>query len=142
LFRDVSSYSFDSYSRELATDLSLDDLQRFTERFLTKNRRQLQYKEPFLEFIVPEMLKPFGLPERYRQATFNRDLAIKRNDSQFLALVIPLLTRLSYVGSYDFGGLTAFRRIRATPGAAVVRESLRFSPFDVGGDRQESFRAP
>jgi ERCC4-related helicase/HKD family nuclease len=113
LFRDVSSYSFDSYRRELATDLSLDDLQHFTERFLVKNRRQLQHKEPFLEFIVPDVLKPFGLPERYREATFNRDLAIKRNDSQFLAIGHPFIdATLSYVGSYDFGGLTAVRRIR------------------------------
>ena len=41
LFRDVSSYSFDSYRRELATDLTLDDLRTFTERFLTRHRRQL-----------------------------------------------------------------------------------------------------
>ena len=60
LFRDVSSYSFDSYRRELATDLTLDDLRTFTERFLTRHRRQLQRKEPFVEFLTPDVLRHPG----------------------------------------------------------------------------------
>lgn len=118
LFRDVSCYSFDSYRRELAADLTLADLHRFTERFLTNNRRQLQTKGDFLEFIVPDVLKPFGLPERYREATFNRELAIKRSDAQFLAIGHPFVdATLTCVGSYDFGGLAAIRHIHE-PGLA------------------------
>jgi hypothetical protein len=112
LFRDVSSYSFDNYRRELATELTLSDLQRFTERFLNQHRRQFQTKGPFVEFIVPEVLKRFGLHERYREATFDRELAIKRTDAQFMAIGHPFIdAALSYVGSYDFGGLTAIRQI-------------------------------
>lgn len=112
LFRDVSSYSFDSYRRELAADLSLTDLRIFTERFLTKHRRQLQQKDSFLEFLVPDVLKPYNQPERYRTATFERTLAIERPDVEFLALGHPFIdAMLSYVGSYDFGGLTAIRHI-------------------------------
>lgn len=114
LFRDVSSYSFDNYQRELATDLTLDDLQGFTQRFLVNHRRQLQRKVPFVEFLVPDVLKPFGLPERYRTATFDRDLAIKRTDAEFLAIGHPFIDAvLAYVGSYDFGGLTSIREIAA-----------------------------
>ncbi len=114
LFRDVSSYSFDNYRKELASELTLADLRVFTERFLSKSRRQLQQKGEFLEFIVPDALKDFELPERYRQATFDRTLAIKRNDAEFLALGHPFVdSMLAYVGSYDFGGLTAMRRIVA-----------------------------
>ena len=113
LFRDVSSYSFDSYRREIATELTLSDLQHFVERFLNQHRRQLQAKGPFVEFIVPDVLKKFDLPERYREATFDRELAIKRTDAQFMAIGHPLIdAALSHVGSYDFGGLTAFRRIK------------------------------
>ena len=112
LFRDVSSYSFDNYRRELAADLTLADLHRFTERFLSKHRRQLQRKGPFLEFIVPDVLKPYELAERYRETTFDRELAIKRSDAEFLALGHPFVdAMLSYIGTYDFGGLTAIRRI-------------------------------
>lgn len=89
LFRDVSSYSFDSYRRELAADLSLADLKAFTERFLSKHRRQLQQKESLLEFLVPDALKPYKLPERYRTATFERTLAIERPDVEFFALGHP-----------------------------------------------------
>jgi ERCC4-related helicase/HKD family nuclease len=112
LFRDVSSYSFDNYRRELATELTLGDLQRFSERFLNQHRRQVQTKGPFVEFIVPDVLKKFGLPERYRDATFDRELAIKRSEVQFMAIGHPFVdATLSYVGSYDFGGLTAIRQI-------------------------------
>jgi ERCC4-related helicase len=114
LFRDVSSYSFDNYRRELATDLTLADLQRFTEQFLARNRRQMQKKADFVDFIVPDVLKPFGLPDRYRLATFDRATAIKRPDAHFMALGHPFVdAMLEDVGSYDFGGLAAVRQIAA-----------------------------
>jgi superfamily II DNA/RNA helicase len=108
LFRDISSYSFDSFKRELASELTLGDL----ERFLANHRRQLQKKGDFVEFIVPDVLKPYELHDRYREATFDRELAIRRNDAQFLAIGHPFIdATLSHVGSYDFGGLTAIRDI-------------------------------
>jgi hypothetical protein len=114
LFRDVSSYSFDSYQREVASDLTLADLEKFIARFLANHRRQLIQKEPFLEFIVPNVLAPYELHERYREATFDRELAIRRGDAQFLAIGHPFIdATLSYLGSYDFGGLTATRHISA-----------------------------
>jgi hypothetical protein len=114
LFRDVSSYSFDHYQRELAADLTLADLQRFAETFLSMHRRQVQRKGPFLEFLVPDVLSDFDLSERYRTATFDRELAIHRSEAEFLALGHPFVdAMLAYVGSYDFGGLTACRRISA-----------------------------
>jgi ERCC4-related helicase len=113
LFRDVSSYSFDNYRRELASDLMLQDLQAFTERFLSRHRRQLQRKEPFFEFLVPDVLRSAGLPERYGHATFERSLAIQRPDAEFLALGHPFVdAALAYAGSYDFGGLTAIRKLK------------------------------
>jgi hypothetical protein len=121
LFRDVSSYSFDHYRRELKSDLTLTDVQRFTERFMARHRRQIQQRDEFLEFLTPDVLKEFGLNERYRTATFDRELAIRRTDAEFLALGHPFIdSMLSYVGSYDFGGLTAIRRItdRALAGTA------------------------
>jgi hypothetical protein len=65
-----------------------------------------------VEFIVPDVLKPYELHDRYREATFDRDLAIRRSDAQFLAIGHPFIdATLSWVGSYDFGGLTAIRDI-------------------------------
>lgn len=121
LFRDASSYSFDQYRRELKTDLTLADLQRFTERFMAKQRRQIQAREEFLEFLTPDSLKGFGLSERYRTATFDRELAIRRPDAEFLAIGHPFIdSMLAYVGSYDFGGLTAIRRIALKELAGVA----------------------
>lgn len=113
LFRDASSYSFDNYRRELATDLMLSDLERFTDKFLAAHRRQLQRKTPFVEFLVPDVLARYKLRDRYRGATFDRELAIKRSDAEFLALGHPFVDgMLAYVGSYDFGGLATTRQIR------------------------------
>ncbi len=114
LFRDVSSYSFDNYRREIATDLTLGDLQQFFETFLSMHKRQIQRKGSFFEFLVPDVLKSYGLPERYATATFDRELAIRRSDAEFMALGHPFIdAMLDYVGSYDFGGLTAIREIKA-----------------------------
>lgn len=114
LFRNVSSYSFNIYNRELATELTLDDLRQFTERFLSMHRRQVQKKDCFLEFLVPDVLKPFNLPQRYYNVTFDRDVAIRRSVAEFMAIGHPFIDALlSYVGSYDFGGLTACRTINS-----------------------------
>ncbi|MGA2159999.1 MAG: helicase-related protein [Dehalococcoidia bacterium] len=115
LFRDVSSYSFSNYQRDIATELTLGELQQFFEKFLTMNKRQVQRKGGFLEFIVPDVLRSYGLPDRYQIATFDRELAIKRSDSDFMALGHPFInSMLEYVGSYDFGGLSAIREIKAS----------------------------
>lgn len=112
LFKDVSSYSFDNYRRELATDLTLADLQKFTSTFLARHRRQVQRQDDFFEFLTPDILKPFGLQERYHTVTFDREIAIKQSDAEFMALGHNFVdAMLTYVGSYDFGGLTASRRI-------------------------------
>jgi len=59
------------------------------------------------------VLKEHGLSERYREATFDRELAIKRSDAQFMAIGHQFVdAMLSHVGSYDFGGLTAIRQIK------------------------------
>ena len=63
---------------------------------------------------MPEVLEPLGLPERLNLGTFSRELAIARSDAEFLALGHPFVdAMLHYVGSYDFGGLTASRAIPA-----------------------------
>ena len=67
-----------------------------------------------MEFLVPEVLKDYNLPPRFYGATFDRELAIRRNDAEFLALGHQFVdAMLAYVGSYDFGGLTACRCIKA-----------------------------
>lgn len=109
----LSRRALDNYRRELATDLTLSDLERFTEKFLAAHRRQLQRKATFVEFLVPDVLARHKLRDRYRGATFERELAIKRSDAEFLALGHPFVNAmLAYVGSYDFGGLASARRIR------------------------------
>ena len=85
----MSSYSFDKYKQDLATDLTLADLQHFTERFLAEHRRQLQKKDEFFEFLVPDVLEPLEAARKLSHATFDRESAIRRTDADFLASAIP-----------------------------------------------------
>ncbi len=110
LFRDVSSYSFDSYQKKLASPVGLNDLEEFTLKYLTRERRQVQRKDGFYEFLTPEKLLEQGLEERYKTGTFDRATAIRNSQAQFFALGHPFVdAMLRHVGSYDFGGHTAVR---------------------------------
>jgi superfamily II DNA or RNA helicase len=129
LFRDTSSYSFDSYKRELASPVGLKDLEEFTLRLLVKERRQVQRKDGFLEFLTPESLRSKDLPERYKMATFDRPTAIRNSQAEFLAIGHPFVdAMLRYIGEYEFGGQTSVRTIRT----AAVRsgESLAGYQFN------------
>jgi superfamily II DNA or RNA helicase len=113
LFRDISSYSFDSYKRELASPVGLADLEEFTLKLLAKERRQVQRKDGFLEFLTPESLRSKDLPERYKMVTFDRPAAIRNAQAEFLAIGHPFVdAMLRYIGEYEFGGQTAVRIIR------------------------------
>jgi superfamily II DNA or RNA helicase len=113
LFKDISSYSFDSYKKDLASPVGLEDLEEFTTNFLTRERRQIQRKEGFLEFLTPEVLQGEGLPERYKSATFERATAIRNPQSEFLAIGHPFVdAMIRHIGEYDFGGHTAVRVIK------------------------------
>ena len=116
LFRDCSSYSFDSYRKNLASPVTLEDLEEFTLKFLLRERRQVQRKDGSLEFLTPDSLQKQGLREdRYRMVTFDRSRAIRNPQAEFFAIGHPFVdAMLRYVGDYDFGGDTAARVIRAT----------------------------
>jgi len=112
LFKDASSYSFDSYQKALASPVSLKDLEDFTLKFLARERRQVQRKDGFYEFLTPEAMKESGLDERYRRATFDRATAIRDSQADFLALGHPFIdSMLRHVGDYSFGGHNAVRVI-------------------------------
>jgi superfamily II DNA or RNA helicase len=113
LFKDISSYSFDSYKRNLASPVGLQDLEAFTLNFLARERRQIQRKDGLLEFLTPEVLQKDGLPERYKAATFERAAAIRNPQSEFLAIGHPFVdAMIRHIGEYEFGGQTAVRFIK------------------------------
>jgi superfamily II DNA or RNA helicase len=119
LFKDASSYSFDSYQKALASPVNLKDLEDFTLKFLARERRQVQRKDGFYEFLTPEAMKEYGLDERYRMATFDRATAIRNSQADFLALGHPFIdAMLRRVGDYSFGGHTTVRAIPANASAA------------------------
>jgi len=131
LFRDVSSYSFEKYQQELASPVGLKDLEEFTLRYLSRERRQVLRKDGFLEFLTPENLREVRLPERYRAVTFDRATAIRNPRVEFFALGHPFVdAMLRRTGDYSFGGHTAVRLIEAevaVPGGAVAGFQFNFT---------------
>ncbi|HLW97986.1 MAG TPA: helicase-related protein [Candidatus Acidoferrales bacterium] len=112
LFKDISSYSFDTYQRNLASPVGLKDLEEFTVKFLRRQGKQIQRRDEFLEFLTPEALRESGLSERYKTVTFDRATAIKNPQAEFFAIGHPFVDgMLHHVGDYDFGGHTAVRAI-------------------------------
>lgn len=112
LFKDVSSYSFDSFQKALASPVSLKDLEDFTLKFLPRERRQVQRKDGFYEFLTPDSLSEDKLPERYKAVTFDRATAIRNSTAEFFALGHPFVdAMLRRVGDYSFGGHAAVRVI-------------------------------
>ena len=118
LFKDISSYSFDSYQENLASPVGLKDLEDFTLKFLSRERRQVQRKDGFLEFLTPEALLQESLSERYRAVTFDRATAIRNPQAEFFAIGHRLVdAMLKHIGNYDFGGHTAMRVISSQDSA-------------------------
>jgi superfamily II DNA or RNA helicase len=112
LFKDVSSYSFDSYQKDLASPVGLEDLENLTLKYLARARRQVQRKDGFCEFITPEALQGTGLPDRYRMVTFDRATAIRNPQAEFFALGHPFVDAVFQdIGDYDFGGHIATRAV-------------------------------
>ncbi len=100
--------------RELASPVDLKDLEEFTLKLLAKERRQVQRKDGFLEFLTPESLRSKDMPERFKMVTFDRPTAIRNAQAEFLAIGHPFVdAMLRYIGEYEFGGQTAVRAIRS-----------------------------
>jgi hypothetical protein len=128
LFKDISSYSFDSYKRDLASPVGLGDLEEFTHKFISRERRQIQRKDGFEEFLTPEVLTSDGLSERYRNVTFDRGVAIRNPHAEFFAIGHPFVdTMLRHIGNYDFGGHTAVRVIKTERDIAAAGYQFNFT---------------
>ncbi|MPZ76760.1 MAG: DEAD/DEAH box helicase [Deltaproteobacteria bacterium] len=112
LFKDVSGYSFPSYERDLKTDVDLEALKDFTERFLQHHHRQVQKKDGLIEFLTPDILRGPGIEDRYSKVTFDRKAAIDNPPLTFLALGHPFVDRmLRFCGDVNFGGYCALKSI-------------------------------
>src|SRR5205814_2061308 len=80
---------------------------------LARERRQVQRKDGFEEFLTPEALRGQGLEERYRTVTFDRGTAIRNPHAEFLAIGHPFVdAMLRHIGDYSSGGHTAVRVVR------------------------------
>src|SRR5271157_2975294 len=104
MFRATASTST---RNELASPVGLKDLEDFTLKYLARERRQVQRKDGFVEFLTPESLRDKKLPERFKSVTFDRATAIRNSQAEFFALGHPFINAMiQQIGDYSFGGHT------------------------------------
>lgn len=110
LFEDVSAYSFDSYEKQLKTELTLKDLESFTRKFIEHKRRKVEEDDGIYSFITPDDMLGRQVANRYENVTFDRKRAIDESQLDFFAVGHPFVdAMIRLCGSVEFGGHTTTR---------------------------------
>ena len=119
--KDIAPFNPDRFRHEVQSPLSLNNVKAFVLEFVKREGRKVTESEGgMFEFLLPDSLKGVkGLKQRYEKVTFERAIAIRNSEAEFLAIGHPLTNAiLNHCGSVDFGGLT---------GSQVVRHSQSLS---------------
>ena len=119
--KDIAPFNPDRFKHEVQSPLTLEDVKTFVLEFVRREGRKVtESGEGMFEFLLPDSLKGVeGLKRRYEKVTFDRAIAIRNSEAEFLAIGHPLTNAiLNHCGSADFGGLT---------GSQVVERSQSLS---------------
>ena len=107
--KDIAPFNPDRFKHEVQSPLTLEHVKEFVLEFVRhEGRKVAQSEEGLFEFLLPDSLKRVeGLKHRYEKVTFDRAIAIRNAEAEFMAIGHPLTNAiLSHCGSVDFGGLT------------------------------------
>ena len=106
--KDIAPFNPDRFKREVQSPLTLEDVKAFVLEFVRREgRRVTELGDDMFEFLLPDCLKgATGLKPRYEKVTFDRTMAIRNSETEFMAIGHPFTDAvLQYCGSADFGGL-------------------------------------
>ena len=113
--KDIAPFNPDRFKHEVQSPLTLEDVKMFVLEFVRREGRKVtESEEGMFEFLLPDSLKGVeGLKRRYEKVTFDRAIAIRNSEAEFLAIGHPLTNAvLNYCGSVDFGGFTGSQVIQ------------------------------
>lgn len=141
LFKDVSSYSFDSYEKHLKTGLTLKDLESFVKKYLKSNRKQVHKSDGVFSFNTPEVLHSKEVKDRYENVTFDREKAVKHPGLEFFAIGHPFIDKMfNLCGFAEYGGYTAARVIHNEKYPGVKGVQFNYSVRNrIRRDEEEEF---
>ena len=113
--KDIAPFNPDRFKREVQSHLSLEDLKAFVLEFIRREGRKVTKSDDDLfEFLLPDSLRNVeGLKRRYEKVTFDRTVAIRNSDVEFMAIGHPFTNAvLEHCGSIDFGGMANSKVVR------------------------------
>lgn len=116
--KDIAPFNPDRFKHEVQSPLDLEDLKTFVLEFVRREgRKVVESEDGTFQFLLPESLKGVeGLKPRYENVTFDRDIAIRNSDLEFMAIGHPFTNALlKYCGSAGFGGLASAKALRRSP---------------------------
>ena len=113
--KDIAPFNPDRFKSDVQSHLGLEDLKVFVLEFIRREGRKVTESDDGLfEFLLPDSLRVVeGLKRRYEKVTFDRTVAIRNSDVEFMAIGHPFTNAvLEYCGSIDFGGITSAKVVR------------------------------
>ncbi len=118
--KNIAPFNPDRFAHEVESPLKLEDLKTCVLEFVKREGRKVtESDDGTFEFLLPDCLKEVsGLKQRYHRVTFDRAVAIRDSDVEFMAIGHPFTNAvLKYCGSAGFGGLASCKAVRRSPNA-------------------------
>ncbi|MBU4272369.1 MAG: DEAD/DEAH box helicase family protein [Planctomycetes bacterium] len=116
--KDIAPFNPERFRCEVQSPLTLEDVKAFVLEFVKREGRKVtESGDGMFEFLLPDSLKGVkGLERRYVKVTFDRAIAIRNSEAEFMAIGHPFTNAvLKRCGSFDFGGLASSKAVRRSP---------------------------
>lgn len=116
--KDIAPFNPDRFAHEVESPLKLEDLKTCVLEFVKREGRKVtESDDGTFEFLLPDCLnRVTGLKQRYHKVTFDRAVAIRNSDVEFMAIGHPFTDAvLRYCGSAGFGGFATSKAVRRSP---------------------------
>lgn len=141
LAQDLKAFNLDEY-RTLRGHFMLDDLRLFAERAILKLGGSFVPDGPMVHIETPAALLSFpGVARFYRDATFDRSIAMRRRKAQLLGLGHPLVDALiAYCQGPQIDGELTFLPVSDLVGGPVLSARCVFHADLQGGRRDRIYK--
>ena len=113
--KDISPFNPDRFRNEIKSALTLDHVEQFVTESVRRHGRTLSKSpEGTFEFLLPNVFEAAGkLQKRYSRVTFDRKIAIRHSEMEFMALGHPFTNAaINFAGSVELGGFCVSRQIK------------------------------
>jgi superfamily II DNA or RNA helicase len=127
--KDIAPFNPERFKHEVQSPLSLQDVREFVLELVRREGRKVtETSDGTYEFLLPDCFKDVqGLKRRYAKVTFDRTMAIRHSEVEFMALGHPFTdAAIQRCASVEFGGMASRRTIENAAFAGTSGVSFIF----------------